>query len=229
MNKLQIRQLERMQARVAYMTVNAADFPATSPGGRTTAAMRTVISNIETLSARKVSGAISQNVEIKDENIEKLERLTRKVNKAARSAADEITGIDELFKMGRESSEEAILARARSFHANSEAHQAVLIEYGLDDDFRKDLNDLITAVTDSAEDTDNAQADRGGAVGALKEEFRKGNRLGAKLDGIVKIKYDDDPDKLAAWLIASHLRAADKDDEDEETPPTEGGTPTGNG
>ena len=58
---------------------------------------------------------------------------------------------------------------------------------------------------------------------------REGNRLGAKLDGIVKIKYDDDPDKLAAWLIASHLRAANSKDDDDETPPTEGEPPTGNG
>ena len=222
MNKLQIRQLERMQAREAFMTVNAADFSAASPGGRTAAALRLVISNIETLAARKVSGAISQNIGIKDENLEKLERLMRKINKAARSAADEVTGIEELFKMGGASSEEAILARARSFHANSEAHEAVLIEYGLNDEFRKNLNDLIAAVSLSAEDIDNAQADRGGAVGALKEEFRKGNRLGTKLDGIVKIKYDDDPDKLAAWLIASHLRAADSKDDDKE-PPTDNG------
>lgn len=225
MNKLQIRQLERMQAREAFMTVNAADFPVASPGGRTAAALRVVISTIETLAARKVSGAISQNVGIKDENLEKLNRLMRKMNKAARALADEITGIEELYKTSGASSEEAVLARARSFHTNSEAHEAEMIEYGLSGEFRKDLDDLITAVSDSAEDTDNAQADRGGAVGALKDEFRTGNRLGAKLDGIVKIKYDDDPDKLAAWLIASHLRAANSKDDDEETPPTEGETP----
>ena len=223
MNRTQIRYFNRIRAREAFMTVNEADFPAISLGGRTLAALRLVIANVETLAARKESGKISQNVVIKDDDFEKLDRSMSLIGKAARSLSDDIPGIEELYRTtGGNQSEEARLARARQFHTQSADHREQFIEAGLDEDFREQLNTLITKISAVIENTDSAQAERGGAVGALQEEIRKGNRLGTKLDNLVKIKYADDPDKLAAWLIASHLQAADsKEDEDEETP-TEG-------
>ncbi|MCD9187238.1 MAG: hypothetical protein LUM44_12455 [Pyrinomonadaceae bacterium] len=224
MNKLQIRQLNKFQAVEAFMTANEADFPKESSAGRTATALTAVISNIETHAARKDSGEISSNVEIKAENFEKLDRLMRLITKAARANADEITGIEELYRLDGGRSEEARLARARHFYTQSAEHNDIFIESGLETTFRADLNALITAVSASTDETDTAKSERGGAVGALIEEFRKGNRHCNKLDNLVKIKYAENPEKLAAWLIASHQRAADSEDE-EETPPTEGRTP----
>lgn len=224
MTKLQIRQLNRMKAREAFMTANETDFPVDSVGGRTLAALRAVIVRIEGLAARKASGKVSQKIVVKDLNFEKMERVMRLMNKASRSMAYEVPGIEELYRIGgNNQSEEAVLAKARDFYTQSEAHKAMFIDYALPDDFRDQLKNAIDAASISVEDTDAAQADRGGAVGALREEFRDGSRHGNKLDGIVKVKYADDPDRLAAWLIASHLRAADSEDEEEAQSPTDNG------
>lgn len=216
MNKQQIRQLNRIKAREAYLTVHEADFPADSPGGRSLAALRAVIARIEGLAARKVSGKIAQNVLVKRQEFAKLDRLLRLIGKAARSLSDEIPGIEELYRVSEgNNSEEAVLAKARQFHIRTADHRAKMTEAGLDEDFRDRLNAQINTIAALIEDTDAAQSDRGGAVGALEAEFREASRLGKKLDNLVKIKYADDPDKLDQWKIASKLRAADSDEEEE--------------
>lgn len=225
MNKAQIRQLNRLKAREAFLTVHEADFPPDSSGGRTLALLRAAIARIEGLAARKVSGKISQNVAIKRKEFAKLEGQMRLIGKASRSLADEIPGIEELYRVSDgNQSEEAILAKARQFYIQSADHRTEMVDAGLDDDFRDQLNNQIAVAAALIENTDAAQSDRGGAVGALEAEFREANRLGRKLDNLVKIKYAADPDILDQWKIASKLRAADSDEE-KETPPPEGGTP----
>lgn len=231
MNKSQNRFFNRMKAREAFMTVNEADFPAASRGGQILAALRVCIGNINMLAARKVSGKISQSVTVKDDKFDRLGRLLGLLNKGSRLLTEDVPGIEELYRMDEFSSksEEARLAKARQMYEQSAEHETLLIETGLPREFRTQLQALIDEIETQIETTDAAQADRGGAVGALEAEIKQGNRLGTKLDNLIKIKYADDPDKLAAWLIASHLRTADSDDDEEdEEPPTEGETPMNN-
>nr|HQU84597.1 hypothetical protein [Pyrinomonadaceae bacterium] len=159
---------------------------------------------------------------VKELEFEKLDRQMRLMGKAARSVSDEVPGIEELYRVDDgNNSEEAILAKARQFYIQSAEHNALMIEAGLNADFRDQLNDQIGIIAAVIEDTDAAQSDRGGAVGALEAEFRTANRYGRKLDNLVKIKYAEDPDILEQWKIASKLRAADTTEE--ETPPTGNG------
>jgi hypothetical protein len=64
MNNLQIR--KKYQAEKAFMTDNAAAFPAGSPGARTLTGLTAQIEQIVALAGTQVSGAVSQNVGIKD-------------------------------------------------------------------------------------------------------------------------------------------------------------------
>ena len=43
------------------------------------------------------------------------------------------------------------------------------------------------------------------STGALTEAFQRATNLSHKLNSIVKIKYTDNPGKLAAYIVASHL------------------------
>jgi hypothetical protein len=136
-------------------------------------------------------------------------RLVKKINNAANSLADEIDGIEDLFRQPRRRSEAIWLATARAFYRDSEPFEAEMQEIVSEpDDFRAALLALITSVEASGTEADVAGAEKGGATGGLIAAFRDGGRLSRKLDGIVENKYDDNPRKLAEWKIASHLEAA---------------------
>lgn len=215
MNNLQIRKLNKYQAERAFMVDNAASFPDGNPGARTTAALGAEIDRILSLAGAQVSGAISRSVGVKDGIKENLIKLMQKMNRAAASMADEIDSIEDLFRMPRRRSEEAWLAAARAFYNDSAAYEAQFEEYGLPDDFRASLIGLITSLENAASEKDVAQEQRGGATGGLTAAFREAGKLSRKLKGIVENKFADDPQKLAAWLIASHMESADKPNQPE--------------
>ena len=47
-------------------------------------------------------------------------------------------------------------------------------------------------------------------TGGLVAAFQEAGTLARRLNAVVKNKYDSDPQKLAAWAIASHLEASPK-------------------
>ena len=120
-----------------------------------------------------------------------------------------------MFRLPRKSAEEIWLAAGRAFHADSEPHEAAMREYIPEGNFRTDLMATITKMEADSTDIDIAEHGRGGATGSLKAHFRELGRLGRKANNIVLNKYEDDPEKLAAWTIASHLRAAPKRKEED--------------
>lgn len=221
MNNLQIRQLNRGQSRVGFFADNAADFPPASPGGMTAARMSEVIALIQEHAATQSSGEVSRNVAVKDERLYEMKRILRKMNRAANSLGEEIEGIEDLFRLPRKQSEESWLAAARAFYRDSAAYEEAFFDFDLPVTFRADLLSLINSVDAASTDTDISESERGGATGALKAYFRELGKLGRRANNIVLNKYEDDPEKLAAWDIASHLKAASKHDADEDEPPTE--------
>jgi hypothetical protein len=216
MKDIQIRQLNRGQARVAFFVDNEADFPATSPGGRVRAAKEAVIADIQAAAAKQSSGALSQRYGIKDEDFFKLKKIMRQMGRAGDSMAEEIPGIEDLFNVPYGDAEEVWLATGRAFYADSETHEEALLEYIEDKDFRAHLMALITKMEADSSNIDSAKNESGGATGSLKALFKELGRLGRKANNIVLNKYEDDPEKKAAWAIASHLRAAPKRNEDGE-------------
>jgi hypothetical protein len=229
MQRLQVRLLNRGQARVGFFRDNEADFPPASPGGKVRAAMEAVIADILAKAAKQSSGAVSQRVDVKDEDFLKLKRIMRQMGRAGDSMAEEIPGIEDLFNVPYGDSEEVWLASARAFHADSEPYETQMLEYIEDTHFRPNLMAVITKMEASSSDLDIAREQRGGATGSLKALFKELGRLGRKANNIVLNKYEDDPEKLAAWAIASHLKAAptsgddgdgEGDDEGGENPQT---------
>lgn len=220
MDRLQVRQLNRGQARRAFFTDNAADFPPASAGGRVALAMDAEIAAIVADAARQSSGAVSQKVDVKDEDFFELKKIMRQMNRAGNSLGEEFEGIEELFRLPRTDAEEIWLAKGRAYHADSEAHETAMKEYIPNENFRADLMAVITRMEASSTNIDIAEHERGGATGSLKAHFRELGRLGRKGHNIVLNKYEDDPEKLAAWTIASHLKAAPKSGGSGENPQT---------
>ncbi|MGC2238116.1 MAG: hypothetical protein WA584_18320 [Pyrinomonadaceae bacterium] len=214
MNNLQVRQLNRGQARRAFFTSNETDFPAGSPGGRVAAAMDMVIAAILADAGVQSSGAVSQKVAAKDENFVKFKKLMRQTARAGDALAEEFEGFEDLFNLPYGDAEEVWLAKGRAFYAESENYEDEMQDYISTPNFRAGLMTLITKIEAVSTDKDIAEEQRGGATGSLRANFRELGRLGRKANSIVVNKYEEDPKKLAEWAIASHLAAAPKGGEE---------------
>lgn len=215
MNGVQQRKLNKYQAESAFMTENAADFPKGSPGEKAATALKTKIAEILDLAGRQSSQAARQNIGLKDDALAALIKTLQKMNRAANAMAEEVNGIENLFRMPRRRSEEIWLATARAFHADSAPFEAQFQEYDLPPTFRDDLLAQIAAVEQAASSADTAENERGGATGGLTAVFRDAGKISRRLNAIVQNKYDNNPQKMAAWAIASHLEAAPKRKQEE--------------
>lgn len=212
------RKLEKFERQEAFMVDNAADFPVGTPGNAAAVVNRAIIAEMNSLAAEQVSGGSSaaQAVGNKDEDLDELWQMLKNINRAANAFEDEIEGSDLKFRLPRNRSEQNILATARAFYADSETLVETFVEYGLKGHFRDALGDKIASIDEQGAHADSSVEQRAGATGGLIESARRGMANSRKMDAIVRIKYAENPQKLAAWTVASHLERAPKP----KTPPT---------
>ena len=218
MNNYQQRKLNTYQAELAFMIENAADFPANSVGAKTMTLLADVIGQILSLSGEQRSNVTRQQVSIKGDRLQQLIELLQKMNRAAIAMADEIDGIENLFRMPRKRATEVWLATARTFHTDSAAYEDEFKDYDLPATFRSDIIDLIGDIQAAANKADTAGANRAGATGGLMDAFKTAGKLSNKLNAVVLNKYSSNPQKLAAWAVASHLESPPRAKEEPKTP-----------
>lgn len=204
------RKLDKFEREEAFMADNAVDFAAGTPGAAASAALSAVIAEIQGLAAEQVSGGstAAQAFGNQEDALDNLIAFIKKMNLAARAFDDEIPGSREQFRMPRNRSQQNVLATARAFHTDSEPLEAKFVEYGLKSTFRVGLLTAIDAVDAAAQSADLNIEQRAAATGGLFDAARRGMNLSRKLNSIVRIKYADNPAKLAAWTVASHLERA---------------------
>jgi hypothetical protein len=218
MNNYQQRKLNTYQAELAFMLENAADFPANSVGAKTMTALSDVIGQILSLSGEQRSNVTRQQVSIKGDRLQQLIELLQKMNRAAIAMADEIDGIENLFRMPRKRATEVWLSTARTFHTDSAAYENEFKDYDLPADFRADILNLIHEIQAASNKADTAGANRAGATGGLADAFKTAGKLSNKLNAVVLNKYSNNPQKLAAWAVASHLESPPRAREEAKAP-----------
>ncbi|MGB7202012.1 MAG: hypothetical protein WBD16_07055 [Pyrinomonadaceae bacterium] len=206
------RKLNKFEREEAFMVDNATDFGGATPGAVTAAALSAAIAEIQSLAAQQVSGAstAAQAFGNQDDALDDLIALTKKMNLAARGFDDEIPGSRDQFRMPRNRSQQNLLAAARAFHSDATPIRAKFEEYGLAGTFLDDLQAAIDSVETAAQSADSNVGQRAAATGGLFAAARRGMSLSRRLNSIVRIRYADDPAKLAAWTVASHLERAPK-------------------
>lgn len=207
MEILQRLKLEKFQREENFMKDNAGDFPPASVGGKTAAACAENNRVIEEYAARQISGANDSRryVSIKDEYLEQLGEMIRNMNRAANAFGDEEAGIELKFRLPRRRSGQNLLATGKSFAADAAAFEEKFVEYGLDEGFIDDLKGIISKIESHGAQADSAADSRAEATGGLAAAVKRGTEISRKLDSIVRIKYANNPAKLAAWEVASHL------------------------
>lgn len=210
MTGYQTRKLNQFRGKSAFMKDSTADFPPESEGAKTAAKLDQGIDEIEALAAKQNPGAVAQAFDVKDDSMERMIAMLKKMRNAANSLAFDIEGIEELFRIPQKRTNETWLTTARAFYKYSEPYVAEFQKYKLPATFREDLMGYITTIETNVTGIDIEQERKSGATGGLAAKFTETNNYSRKLDGIVENEYFDNPEKKAAWRQASHLEKPPK-------------------
>lgn len=201
------RKLDKFEREMAFMTANATDFPANSPGGKIMPQFAAAIAQAKQFAAGQSGGAAGKALHIdnKGDDLDDLKELMRMLDNAADALGDELPGIENLFGLPRNRSEASLLAAARAQHSASEQYENRLIEYDLPGTFRADMLRLINDIDRANNAADTSGTGGAGSTGGLKATLAELGALSKKIDAINRNKHRANPAKMSAWTTASHL------------------------
>jgi hypothetical protein len=187
---------------------NKTDFPAGSKGAALFAQMKTIAQNLNRKAADQSSakgdsrlGFFSKGTA--RENMRGL--MTLIADTVAGGAAYDVPGLETKFRVPINRKDNDLLAAARSFVKDIGPHEALLIEWGLDEDFLEQLAESVGDFERSLTAAGTAVGEQVGTTAGIGEEVREGMIVRRQLDVIVRNQYKNNPGKLAAWQSAWHI------------------------
>jgi hypothetical protein len=212
MNDAQRRKMDKIDREEAFMTDNAADFPSGSHADKWTQLINPEKAKILQFDAAQTSGFDDkrQAQEIYETRRDELVDLLEEFVLAADIVDDDIEGTAAKFKMPRPRTDQNLIAKATSFHADSDTIKTELEEAGLRAGGRGQLITIRDAFQQAALAHDSAEEHHAEATGGMNDSFRKLMQYSRRRDKSVRMKYRNNPAKLAAWTVASHLDRAPK-------------------
>ncbi len=130
----------------------------------------------------------------------------RDIVRIGKTVAVEVPALTGYFRVGRANiSLEALLGRGRQFAAKVAEHQDQFAGFGFGPER---LAAFIRTLDALAGGVDRGSAAKGSHVGATADMRRIGNRIlyfVDVLDAVNRLRFQDDPEKLAAWISASSV------------------------
>lgn len=145
---------------------------------------------------------------------ENLRELLEDIETAARSLAYKVTGIDLVFRIPRNLSDAQMLAVARAF-AEQAANYETDLRKRLGNQFLTNLTAAITAFENSLTEPESSSEAKVEATAQLDQAVRRGMIARRILQGIMKLKYKNNPARKRAWESAIHIDRDNKEDADE--------------
>lgn len=211
MNDNQRRRYERGSRVDAFMTANAADFPAGGKGAEAAARLSEELAALAALDVAKAAsaGTRRQSSEGRRDLRESLREQVAAVCDTAEIIGREHPEVRGLFPRGRaDNSDQTLVAVARSYAEAAPPHKARFVEYEMPADFVERLK----ADADGLEAQMSRQTERRGTSvstnASIETALGRVDDLAERLEVVVRNKYRQDPAKLAAWESARRLERA---------------------
>ena len=123
---------------------------------------------------------------------------------AIREASKPI-GVEDKFPYPPRNNDEQLLQMIDVYATNALPLKPELIAHELPATFLEDLADDKAAFQAAMTDRSNSVGDHISARQELDEALARGVQRLRDLTSVVKVKYADDPGKLAEWMAASHI------------------------
>jgi hypothetical protein len=189
---------------------NAADFPKDSAGETNFSIIAAEIPKVEASGALQQSNIGKAATVSKESAAVEVRADMREIADTARGLAVDNPEIGALFLMPRNNNYQTLLAAANAFHANSAQYEQQFLDYGMPAGFRIDLQSDITALQKAIAEQNEAKDTKTGATGAVAASMKVMNDALRRLRGIVPNVYRNNPEKLSAWVSASHVQKPPK-------------------
>jgi len=206
------RRIEGLSNTVTYATDNPTDFPAGTVQAAQIAVITAELALVDGFTADQAAGRgeAGSAFENKDTARENLREHMAPIPEAARVMEYEFDGISQRFRMPRNRTDQDMLATARAWVTELVPFQADFERYGLDHHFIPDLEAAADAFENSMPATSTAVSGRAAATADIGASIRRAMIAHRIVVAVMKIKYANNPGKLAAWLSASHIEKAPK-------------------
>lgn len=210
MDKAETRVLEMFIRVRVYGTAHAAQFPASTRGGELFTQLNTDISELQDHAATQSSSAreSKEGTTLKAVALSELQDDLEAVNRTARAMALSMPGLDDKFRLPRNTGTQNWLAAARSFAADADPLKAEFIRRGLPENFLDELEAGITAVEQIINRKGQATSESVAATAAIDETIERGMQTVRELDAIVRNVFRDNAAALAEWQSARHIERA---------------------
>lgn len=212
--------IDAMHQRVLdCLTAEFPDIPADTDGADAEAGFRAQVEIIQQQSADQsgFSGTAqhgtAQRTVARRAIIEYIERL----GNSARSLSRSYPGIEKDFPMPYKfRSDDDRLTAMRAIVPKAIAKETVFGRRGIDKAFINSGDARIAAFETALGVTNQALSGRGAAVGDKDDAYEKADDFLDTLDDFIRNFYRNQPGKIAAWKIATHVERSPKSDKDAE-------------
>lgn len=141
--------------------------------------------------------------------------------RSAGSIARRKPGFDRNYPSPSGKSDAELLSEARAVAVKAMEDKTDFIGRGLKMEYLQSIEGFITSFESSLDTTLTANVLSGSAVGSKNAAYESAEDYFDVLDDFIRNFYRENPEKLAAWKIASHIRRSSlKDNEESEAPTT---------
>jgi hypothetical protein len=208
MKKRETNLLATFKTTDAFGDKYATNFPATSIGGKQFALVKAAVTATSGLGADQVSGGEETHAGVLGEAALRLKLHDDLLNisKAAHSLVLLGTaGLDGKFHMPRHDGDQELLNTARAFAADAVPFQAQFVSLNLADTFIADLNTDIGDFETAIKGKGTGKGKKAGATTGIAKTIHNAGIALHVLNTIVPNTYKNDPQKLAEWVVASHI------------------------
>jgi len=114
-----------------------------------------------------------------------------------------------------------IIQYADSFAVNAPANEAKFDEYSLKKEFFTALTAKVVGFRLASQEQADGKRESVGATAEVEDALRTTLDTRKELDRVIKNHYRNNPQKLAEWLTASHIKRKQPNEDEGENPPTQ--------
>jgi hypothetical protein len=209
-NDTENRKRSRYVRVQGFGETRANDFAPNSLGKQLFASLGVIIIEIDGYAASEVSGIGEAlgGTETRRQAREELRADLEAIARTARAMASDVPGLEDKFRLPRNTNDQHLLAAARAFAVDAVPLKVQFIAHELPTDFLEDLNADIAALEAAIANQASGRGSHVSARAAIDDAIERADEIVRKLDAIVKNKYANNPAVLAEWLSASHTERA---------------------
>ena len=207
MNALENRQWEMFGRVREFGAARAADFAAGMLGQELFSALAQLMANLEA----HATSQTSQRNEAKKSTASKAAARTTllaslaALQRTARVLALSQPGLEKSFQVPLRMTDTKLLTTARAMAAAAAPLQAALTRHELPAGFLTTLQWQITALEDAIGQRSEARSAQVTATSSIGQAIEQGVTLVQRLEVLIRNKYAQEPQTLAAWETARHV------------------------